>query len=219
MGSVTGAVIGWDLQHNLDVVETMRSGDVAPHYDYLHSDTLRLTLEGDFSSFEEDGFSVGDTLRIVQCDGEEKENDWDEVGDVLAEATHLYAAGFFFGVWRSWKGHWAAGFYSLPIDYSHPIRSGSTPLEAAQNLLEEVKRRKGLLVDPRGEGWDAEKCREWLDERGRLREGHEHNGTRWAALYEFEQKAKNIGSVASSSRLEALRDLVVAVNEKQQEAK
>lgn len=212
MGSVTGTVVDY---------EAVTTSDYG--YSTILDLTLRLALKGgELYPLLGEGLSVGDTLRIVQCDGEEKENDWEEVGDVLDEATHLYGDKFFFGVWRARRGRWCAGFYnplSHPCDYAHPLKNGDTPLEAAQKLLEEVKRRKGLLVDPHGEGWDADKCREWLDERGRLREGHEYNGKRWAGLYEYDRETVSIANAYASSRLEALRDLVVAVNEKQQEAK
>jgi len=209
MGSVTGTVVDY---------EAVTTSDYG--YSTIRDLTLRLTLKGgELYPLLGEGLSVGDTLRIVQCDGEEKENDWEEVGDVLDEATHLYGDKFFFGVWRARRGRWCAGFYTHTRSHAHPLKNGDTPLEAAQKLLEEVKRRKGLLVDPHGEGWDADKCREWLDKRGRLREGHEYDGQYWAGLFEFDKEAVSIANAYSSSRLEALRDLVVAVNNKQQEAK
>lgn len=220
MGSWTGTVVARSLEFNPPEKFEITSGhDTWRQFKYFPRDLLQVTLGGDFSSFEEDGFSVGDSLRIVQCDGEEKEDDWEEVGDVLAEATHLYGDKFFFGVWRVWHDRWAAGFYNSPCDYVHPIESGVTPLEAAQNLLEEVKRRKGFLVDPHGEGWDADKCREWLDERGRLEEGATPLWRFEAALYERKGSGDCIAYRSNKSQLEVLRDLVVAVNEKQQEAK
>lgn len=210
MGSVTGTVVDY---------EAVTTSDYG--YSTILDLTLRLALKGgELYPLLGEGLSVGDTLRIVQCDGEEKENDWEEVGDVLDEATHLYGDKFFFGVWRARRGRWCAGFYnplSHPCDYAHPLKNGDTPLEAAQKLLEEVKRRKGLLVDPHGEGWDADKCREWLDERGRLEEGATLLWRFEAALYERKGSGDCIAYRSNKSRLEVLRDLVVAVNNKQQE--
>ena len=210
MGSVTGTVVDY---------EAVTTSDYG--YSTILDLTLRLALKGgELYPLLGEGLSVGDTLRIVQCDGEEKENDGEEVGDVLDEATHLYGDKFFFGVWRARRGRWCAGFYnplSHPCDYAHPLKNGDTPLEAAQKLLEEVKRRKGLLVDPHGEGWDADKCREWLDERGRLEEGATLLWRFEAALYERKGSGDCIAYRSNKSRLEVPRDLVVAVNNKQQE--
>jgi len=204
MGSVTGTVVDY---------EAVTTSDYG--YSTILDLTLRLALKGgELYPLLGEGLSVGDTLRIVQCDGEEKENDWEEVGDVLDEATHLYGDKFFFGVWRARRGRWCAGFYnplSHPCDYAHPLKNGDTPLEAAQNLLEKVKRRKGFLVDPHGEEWGIEQCIEWLEERGEISTGATN---RTAYLWEkdsFEDGGRLIAKASSaSSWVDAYRDLVVA---------
>lgn len=212
MGSVTGTVVDY---------EAVTTSDYG--YSTIRDLTLRLTLKGgELYPLLGEGLSVGDTLRIVQCDGEEKEEkdttDNRELQELLFEINNVYGGYNAFAVWRvSPYIDWVCG--RTQNCREHPFAYGKTPLEAAQNLLEKVKRQKGLRVDPHGEGWDADKCREWLDERGRLEEGATLLWRFEAALYERKGSGDCIAYRSNKSRLEALRDLVVAVNEKQQEAK
>lgn len=157
-----------------------------------------------------------DSSANPQCDGEERENEWEEVGEVLRAAGNLHGSDYCFSVWHNDRYQsWVAGMSGNDY-WDYPHSSGDTPLEAAQNLLHEVKKRKGLLVDPHGEEWDGDKCREWLDERGRLKEMVLLNGDIGVSLCE-DDTFREIATADAHSRLEALRDLVVAVYEKGQE--
>ena len=173
--------------------------------DILHGKThLYVEVKGETT------LEPGAEVTISPADEDQGEN-WDDVGETLLEATRLNGDRFYFSVWLSYAPvkSWVAGF---PGNTAESLAIGSTPLEAAQNLLLEAKRRYIVTVDPIGEHWSEASCREWLDEQGNVFEGHPSYLALpfWIALDEKDNPGnRHIGR--GYSRLEALRNCVVAV--------
>jgi hypothetical protein len=175
--------------------------------DILHGKTHLYVVEVK----GETALELGAEVTISPADEDQGEN-WDEVGKILLEATHLNGDEFYFSVWLSYGSDkpWVAG---LPDSFTEPLAIGNTPLEAAQNLLLEVKKRHDVTVDPVGEHWSEVSCREWLDERGNVFEGHPAylKVPFWVALDEKDNPGtRHIGR--GYSRIEALRNCVIAVS-------
>lgn len=176
--------------------------------DILHGKTHLYVEVKDETTFE-----PGAEVNIFPADGSRNHvEDWDKVGETLLEATHLNGDKFYFSVWFSYGSDkpWVAG---LPDSFTEPLTIGNTPLEAAQNLLLEVKKRHDVTVDPVGERWSEVSCREWLDEQGNVFEGHPAylKVPFWVALDEKDNPGtRHIGR--GYSRIEALRNCVIAVS-------